>query len=51
MGTIRGDIASDALTEFIWNSWEGALLNMKIKNSTAPVRECIRLLFDFFLKH
>ncbi len=50
MGTIRGDIASDALTEFIWNSWEGALLNMKIKNSTAPVRECIRLLFDFFLK-
>jgi TetR/AcrR family transcriptional repressor of nem operon len=50
MGTIRGDIPTDALTEFIWNAWEGALLNMKIKNSTAPVKECIRLLFDFFLK-
>jgi len=50
MGTIRGDISTDALTEFIWNAWEGALLNMKIKDSTAPVKECIRLLFDFFLK-
>jgi TetR/AcrR family transcriptional repressor of nem operon len=49
-GTIRGDISTDALTEFIWNAWEGALLNMKIKNSTAPAKECIRLLFDFFLK-
>ncbi len=50
MGTIRDDISVDALTEFIWNAWEGALLNMKIVNSAAPVKECIRLLFDFFLK-
>jgi len=50
MGTIRCDISADALTEFIWNSWEGALLNMKIVNSTAPVKDCISLLFDFFLK-
>jgi TetR/AcrR family transcriptional repressor of nem operon len=50
MGTIRNDIPGDALTEFIWNAWEGALLNMKIAGSTAPVKECIRLLFNFFLK-
>ena len=50
MGTIRGDISTDALTEYIWNAWEGALLNMKIVNSTTPVKECISLLFDFFLK-
>ncbi|MBU0944612.1 MAG: TetR/AcrR family transcriptional regulator [Proteobacteria bacterium] len=50
MGTIRDDIPSDGLTDFIWNAWEGALLNMKIVKSTAPVKECIRLLFDFFLK-
>ncbi len=50
MGTIRVDISADALTEFIWNAWEGALLNMKIVNSTAPVKECISLLFNFFLK-
>ena len=50
MGTIRGDISTDALTEFLWNAWEGALLNMKIKNTTVPVKECINLLFDFFLK-
>ena len=50
MGTIRDDISTDALTEFLWNAWEGALLNMKIKNSTVPVKECISLLFDFFLK-
>lgn len=49
-GTIRDDISPDSLTQFIWNAWEGALLNMKIVESTAPVKECIRLLFDFFLK-
>lgn len=50
MGTIRNDITADVLAEFIWNAWEGALLNMKIAKSTVPVKECIRLLFDFFLK-
>lgn len=50
MGTIRTDIPSKDLTEFIWNAWEGALLNMKIAESTAPVKDCIRLLFDYFLK-
>lgn len=50
MGTVRGDLSADDLAEFIWNAWEGALLNMKIANSTAPVKECISLLFDFFLK-
>lgn len=49
-GIIRDDISTDALTQFIWNAWEGALLNMKIVNSSAPVKECISLLFDFFLK-
>ena len=50
MGTVRNDLSAEALTEFIWNAWEGALLNMKIAGSTVPVRECIRLLFDYFLK-
>ncbi len=50
MGTIRNDISTRALTEFIWNAWEGGLLNMKIQASTTPVKECVRLLFDFFLK-
>ena len=49
-GTIRNDIPTGALTEFVWNAWEGALLNMKIAGSTAPVRECMALLFDVFLK-
>jgi TetR/AcrR family transcriptional repressor of nem operon len=50
LGTIRNDITAIVLAEFIWNAWEGALLNMKIIKSTVPVKECIRLLFDFFLK-
>jgi len=50
LGTVRNDITAEALTEFVWNAWEGALLNMKLAESTAPVRECITLLFDFFLK-
>ncbi|ACN14125.1 transcriptional regulator (TetR-family protein) [Desulforapulum autotrophicum HRM2] len=49
-GSIRNDISSRTLTEFIWNAWEGALLNMKIANSTDPIKECICVLFDFFLK-
>ena len=49
-GTIRGDVAPEALADFIWNAWEGALLHMKITGSTVPVRECIRLLFDVFLR-
>ncbi len=49
-GHIRNDISALALTEFVWNAWEGALLNMKIANSTTPLKECIGLLFDFFLK-
>ncbi len=49
-GTIRDDISMDALTEFIWNTWEGSLLNMKLVNSATPVKESMMLLFDFFLK-
>lgn len=49
-GSIRNDISARTLTEFIWNAWEGALLNMKITNSTEPIKECICVLFDFFLK-
>lgn len=50
VATVRNDITAEALTEFVWNAWEGALLNMKLVESTAPVKECITLLFDFFLK-
>ncbi len=31
-GTVRSDISADDLAEFIWNSWEGALIRMKIEN-------------------
>ena len=50
VGSIRNDISTEELTDFIWNAWEGALLNMKIANTSTPVKECIRLLFDYFLK-
>lgn len=45
-GVVRTDISADILTDFFWSAWEGALLRMKIDNSTAPVRACISVMFD-----
>ena len=49
-GTVRRDVGADELARFCWDAWEGSLLRMKIENSTEPVRRCVSLLFDFFLK-
>ena len=49
-GTVRTDISADDLAEFIWNSWEGALIRMKIENSVQPLRKSCTLVFDNFLR-
>ncbi|MBY0578740.1 MAG: TetR/AcrR family transcriptional regulator [Burkholderiales bacterium] len=45
-GFVRTDISAEMLTDFFWSAWEGALLRMKIDNSTTPVRACIAVMFD-----
>ncbi len=49
-GTVRKDLNAEELAEFCWNAWEGGLLRMKLENSTEPIRNCIALLFNGFLK-
>lgn len=51
-GAVRTDITAEALADFFWNAWEGALLRMKIEHSIAPLRACVDLMFDrFFVPH
>ncbi len=38
------------LSDFIVSSWQGALLQMKVMKTTAPVRNFERILFDSLLK-
>lgn len=48
-GTIRTDKSARELTDLLVNSWQGALLRMKVEQSTAPLTQCCQaLLGDFF---
>ena len=49
-GTVRTDISADDLAEFLLNSWEGALIRMKIDNSVGPLRKFCTLVLDNFLR-
>lgn len=48
-GTVREDKDAADLADLLLNSWQGALLRMKIDKSAAPLRQCCQdLLNDFF---
>jgi TetR/AcrR family transcriptional repressor of nem operon len=48
-GTVRTDRSADSMADLLTNSWQGALLRMKIEQSSAPLRQCCEdLLDDFF---
>lgn len=48
-GTIRTDKTAREMADFWVNAWQGALLRMKIEQSTAPLIQCQQsLLGDFF---
>lgn len=48
-GTIRTDKSARELADLLVNSWQGALLRMKVEQSTAPLKQCCQaLLGDFF---
>jgi len=49
-GKVRSDISADDLAEFLLNSWEGALIRMKIENSVGPLRKFCTLFLDKFLQ-
>ncbi|MDO9215000.1 MAG: TetR family transcriptional regulator C-terminal domain-containing protein [Methylococcales bacterium] len=48
-GTIRTDKSARELADLLVNTWQGALLRMKVEQSTAPLTQCCQaLLGDFF---
>src|SRR5690606_24975857 len=49
-GEIRNDIEPQALANFFWCAWEGAVLCAKLEQSTAPLDNVNTLFFDFFLR-
>ncbi|MEV0246221.1 TetR family transcriptional regulator C-terminal domain-containing protein [Nocardia sp. NPDC050712] len=48
-GTIRADIDAAELADLLIESWEGAVIRMKIDRTLEPLRKCLaRLLDDYF---
>lgn len=48
-GTIRRDKSAHDMADLLVNAWQGALLRMKIEQSSAPLKQCCHdLLGDFF---
>ena len=49
-GTIRSDKTAREMADLWVNAWQGALLRMKIEQSTAPLKQCQQELLDDFFK-
>ncbi|MGY2005780.1 TetR family transcriptional regulator C-terminal domain-containing protein [Nocardia gipuzkoensis] len=50
LGMIRSDIEAGELADLLLESWEGAVIRMKIDRTLAPLHKCLdRLLGDYFL--
>ena len=49
MGLVRRDLSADELADLLTESWEGAVIRMKIERSVEPLRRVLdRLLGDYF---
>jgi TetR/AcrR family transcriptional repressor of nem operon len=48
-GTVRSDKSAEDMADLLVNLWQGALLRMKIEQSSTPLKQCCEnLLGDFF---
>ncbi|WP_374090411.1 TetR family transcriptional regulator C-terminal domain-containing protein [Methylomicrobium lacus] len=48
-GTVRTDKSAEAMADLLVNAWQGALLRMKIEQSSEPLQQCCNdLLGDYF---
>jgi TetR/AcrR family transcriptional regulator, transcriptional repressor for nem operon len=48
-GTVRTDKSAEEMADLLVNMWQGALLRMKIEQSSTPIKQCCEnLLGDFF---
>jgi len=48
-GDIPPDINTSDAAQFIFDSWEGAIMHMKLVKSTAPLRNCRKMLLGTLL--
>ncbi|GLZ39975.1 TetR/AcrR family transcriptional regulator [Actinokineospora sp. NBRC 105648] len=49
-GTVRDDVPAEELADTLIEAWEGAVIRMKVDRSAAPLRRCMRLLLDGYLR-
>jgi len=49
-GSVRKDIEAQRLADFVWDSWQGSLLRMKVIKSVEPVQENLEIVFNNLLK-
>lgn len=48
-GTVRLDKSAEEMADLLVNTWQGALLRMKIEKSSTPIKQCCQdLLGDYF---
>lgn len=48
-GSIRNQIPARLLAQFLLNSWEGALLRMRVTKSDVPLKDFIEVVFKSVL--
>lgn len=47
---VRKDLSADTLSNVLWSTWQGGLLQMKIKGDTAPLKEILEASLDVLFK-
>ncbi|WP_433203736.1 TetR family transcriptional regulator C-terminal domain-containing protein [Nocardia sp. CA-107356] len=50
LGTIRHDIDATELADLLLESWEGAVIRMKMQRSLEPLHKCLRRLLDDYFR-
>jgi len=50
-GSVRLDRSAESMANLLLNSWQGALLRMKIEQSVQPLQECCQTLLDDYFKN
>ena len=49
-GAVRTDIEATELAAILIDAWEGAVIRMKIEQSTTPLQQCLDRLLDGFFR-
>lgn len=49
-GTVRKDRSAKSMADLLLNTWQGALLRMKIEKTNLPLKECCQTLLEDYFK-